>query len=279
MVPLKHGCHVEGADLGVDVIEKNFPADVEYVEHVQIKTGDAVEVVADACEQVASIMVDCFAKRMFPLVIGGDHSLGIGSVAAASTKKNVGVVWFDAHGDINTPDTSPTLRIHGMPLAVSLGHGYEELVNVHRPGAKITNDQLVFVGSRDFDEGELAYTKSHDIPVHTYTQIKEKGLMNFLFELDEQLARFDTIHVSFDLDVINPNEFGAINIPVMDGFARHEAKLIISHLFSQHHVCSMDLVEYNPLRDRGNEVMFVRDVIDMVLECNCVYDIAAGAMS
>ena len=116
-------------------------------------------------------------KGNFPLVLGGDHSIAIGTLAGLATKyKNLGVIWYDAHADLNTHETSPSGNIHGMPLAVSIGLGYEKLVNLHKPGRKIKPENIVIIGARSVDPGERVLIKEQGIKVYTMHEIDKFGM-------------------------------------------------------------------------------------------------------
>ncbi|MDD2216061.1 MAG: arginase, partial [Eubacteriales bacterium] len=154
------------------------------------------------CNQVS----EALCKGRFPLIVGGDHSLAIGTIAGIlQHKKNPGLIWFDAHGDINTEETSPSGNIHGMPVAVNLGLGHEKLVSIGGADAKLKKDNIVYVGCRDLDGGERKAFKELGIKVFTMHEIDKLG-MTEVIERAIAIATngTDGIHVSFDMDCMDP---------------------------------------------------------------------------
>lgn len=269
MVPLSQGCLIEGAQLGIQPIQDAIKQTNMQCETVELAIPDQknnIQLIADVCNQVAAEMMQSYQRQQFPIVVGGDHALGIGSVAAASTRKNVGILWFDAHGDINTPETTPSFHIHGMPLAISLGYGYPKLVNCLENRIKLQNEQIVYLGTRDLDAGEQAYIEQQNISIITTAAIKEMGLAKTLEQLDAYLAAFDTIHISLDLDVMDPEQFPSVNLGVQNGISKQDVFTVLHHLFMNHAICSCDVVEYNPLHDKQGDVHTVVELLSMMAD-------------
>lgn len=213
------------------------------------------EQVVDFSERLAVAADESVASGALPLVIGGDHSLSIGSLAGISPHyDNLGVIWYDAHGDLNDSGSSPSGNIHGMPLAISCGIGDERLVNIHKPGAKVKPENIVLIGMRDLDEGEKKYIKEENILTFTMRDVREKGISQVMSEAIEYLKeKTDGIHLSLDVDALDPEETPGTGTPVDDGLSLWETLLAMNVLHESGDVTSMDLVEVNPLLDDQNK--------------------------
>jgi len=146
------------------------------------------------------------SQDCFPIVLGGDHSISIGSIAAAANHaENLGVIWLDAHPDLNTVETTPSGRIHGMPLAISLGLGHPQLINIGGFYPKIKPDQIVIIGARSIDSGEKQLIKELGIKLYPMTAVRRLGIQQVIAESIQYLAeKTDAVHLSFDLDVLDP---------------------------------------------------------------------------
>lgn len=190
----------------------------------------------------------------FPLILGGDHSLAIGSLAGLSKHyDNLGVIWYDAHGDLNDSRTSPTGNIHGMPLGISCGFGDQALVDLYHEGQKVKPENVVLIGMRDLDEGEKKYIKENGILTFTMMDIRVKGIKAVIEEAMAHLtARCDGIHLSLDVDGLDPMETPGTGTPVPGGLSLSETQLAMQLLNESGRITSMDLVEVNPLLDDKN---------------------------
>ena len=196
-------------------------------------------------------MVEKIKEEYFPIMIGGDHSAAIAS-ALASTKVNidVGLIWIDAHTDYNTFETTVTGNIHGLPLATINGYKNQELRYYHQ-GKIIQPSKTVIIGARSIDEKEKDNVRYSGVTVFSTKDIKEKGIDAIMDEAFK-IAGFKTkgIHISYDLDVIDPEEAPGVSIPEFDGITEEEAMKINEYIFNHiKDVVSFDLVEFNPLRD------------------------------
>lgn len=196
-------------------------------------------------------MVDKIKEEYFPIMIGGDHSAAIASaLASAKVNVDVGIIWIDAHTDYNTFETTVTGNIHGLPLAAINGYKNSELRYYH-DGKIIQPSRTVIVGARSIDEAEKENVKYSGVTVFTTDDIKEKGIDAVMDEAFK-IAGYKTkgIHISYDLDVIDPDVAPGVSIPEFDGISEEEAMKINEYII--HHmdkVLSYDLVEFNPLRD------------------------------
>jgi arginase len=193
-----------------------------------------------------------------PLVLGGDRSIAIGSVAGTSvhfgrSNENIGLIWLDAHGDANTPETTPSGNIHGMSLAVNLGLGDPDLVALGGRSPKVAPNNTVLVGCRDLDPGERATLKKLGVAVYTMRDIDERGMRDVMDEAIG-IANDGTagVHLSFDLDVVDPEDAPGTGTPVWGGITYREAHLAMEMLSDRAQIVAVDLVEVNPVLDSQN---------------------------
>ena len=191
-------------------------------------------------------------------MLGGDHSISVGTVSAIAAAsrgegKKVGLLWVDAHGDINTPETSPSGNIHGMPVAALLGEGPPELTSIGGEGPKLDPRNIAMVGIRSLDEGEKVRLKRHGVQVHTMSQVDRQGIERVM---REALARVsdgtDRVHVSFDLDAVDPEVAPGVGTPVKGGLDYREAHLLMEMLSDSGLMTSLEVVEANPILDVRN---------------------------
>jgi arginase len=207
--------------------------------------------VARVCQKIYDRVQTHRAEDCRYVFLGGDHSISIGTISSMAHPK-LGVLWFDAHGDINTPTTSPSGNIHGMPVAVLLGEGQDELVNIGRPGPKLHPSQIVMLGIRDLDEGERVRLSKGDIRVYTMREIDEVGMARIGQEIIDYFDRFTDIHLSLDLDGLDPQYAPGVGTPVPGGISYREAHLMMEILADSRKVRSVDVVEVNPILDARN---------------------------
>ncbi|WP_337867364.1 arginase [Meiothermus sp.] len=189
---------------------------------------------------------------MFPIVLGGDHSIAMGSVTGASRGERVGVIWVDAHADFNTPETSPSGNIHGMPLAHLCGLGDPRLVNLGHPGAKVRPEDVVLVGIRSLDAGEVKLLRERGVTVLTMKEIDVKGIPAIAQIVADKFRGFARVHLSLDADVLDPEIAPGVGTPVAGGLTYREAHLLMELLADARIVTSLDLVEVNPILDIAN---------------------------
>ena len=194
----------------------------------------------------------------FPLVLGGDHSIAVGTVSGIAAfcqrqGKKLGLLWIDAHGDINTPETSPSGNIHGMPLAALLGFGARELTEIGGASPKIEARNIALLGIRSLDSGEKSRLKETGVQVHTMADIDRHGADHVT---KKALARVtdgtDYVHVSFDLDAVDPTVAPGVGTPVKGGLDYREAHLIMEVIADAGVMTSLEMVEVNPILDQGN---------------------------
>jgi len=209
--------------------------------------------VVGACEHIYEAGRQAVAAGDVPLVVGGDHSIAIGTVGGVSHEHRTGVLWIDAHGDFNTPETSPTGNLHGMPLAALCGHGAPQLVNLGRLGPKLQPEDVVLFGVRDLDPGEQALIQQTGISTYTMRQIDERGLAPLATEALERLDHVDLLHVSLDMDSIDPREAPGVGTQVPGGLSYREGHLLMELIAEHGGIGSVDVVEVNPILDTRNQ--------------------------
>lgn len=210
---------------------------------------DSIQQVCEAVYQAAAAAVD---EGDIPVFLGGDHSLAVGTIGGVSRHEPVGVIWIDAHADSNTPETSPSGNIHGMPVSVLLGEGFPELVNVGRPGAKLTPRDIVMIGLRDLDVGERQWLKVKGIKTYTMRDVDERGMAVVAGEALDALSHHRRLHVSLDMDALDPDVAPGVGTPVPGGLSYREAHLLMEIIADSGKLASADVVEINPILDRRN---------------------------
>ena len=246
-------------ELGYTVVDEG---DVDIKNMEQLKVGDAsaryLAEIARASGVVSRKVEKIMSRGDFPLILGGDHSIAAGTVSgiaavARAAKKKIGLLWVDAHGDINTPDTSPSGNIHGMPVAALLGYGPPELTGIGGSGPKIDPANVVLVGIRSLDEGEKQLLKKAGVQVHTMADIDRHGIHRIMKKALGRLTDgTDYLHVSFDLDAVDPTVAPGVGTPVKGGLDYREAHLIMELLHDSGRMTSLEMVEVNPILDTGN---------------------------
>ena len=215
--------------------------------------NDLHSAILTVCKNIYQTGKQAVEQDFIPLFLGGDHSIAIGTIGGVTHQEPVGVIWVDAHGDFNTPETSRSGNVHGMPLATLMGKGPDELVNVGRPGSKLAAEDVVLIGIRDLDKKEKARLKESGISVYTMRDIDERGMSAVTAEALEKLVHRKRIHVSLDVDVLDPMEAPGVGTPVPGGLTYREAQLLMEILADSQKVSSMDIVEINPILDHQNK--------------------------
>jgi arginase len=214
-----------------------------------------LDLIAEKNVLLAEKVEEAIQSGAFPLVLGGDHSIAIGTLAGVSKHyKNLGVIWYDAHGDLNTAETSPTGNIHGMPLAVSLGLGHDKLTQIGGYAPKVKPENVVIIGARSLDEGERALIKEKGIKVYTMHEIDRMGMAKVMEEIIAYLKEnTDGVHLSLDLDGLDPSECPGVGTPVMGGISYRESHLAMEMLEEAKLITSAEFVEVNPILDEKNK--------------------------
>ena len=267
-IPLDLGAGRRGVDMGPSAVRLAglAPAlgrlghNVEDLGNVQMPVLEAIpsknglhyaETVAETCRQAFLRLKDTPAG-VFPIALGGDHSVSMGSVSGVAQAGRTGVIWVDAHADLNTPGSSPSGNIHGMPLSHLLGSGDERLLDIWGGGAVLKPRDLVFIGLRSLDPFERAFIRKHEIRAYTMKEIDRRGLATVAEDALEYLSDVPRLHVSFDADALDPTIAPGVGTPVPGGLTYREAHLLMELLADSEKVTSLDLVEVNPVLDMRN---------------------------
>lgn len=214
--------------------------------------------IVSACSALADMVDRAIREGRFPLVLGGDHSVAVGTIAGVShaarqRQEKIGVIWIDAHADMNTPETSPSGNIHGMPLACCIGKGPAELTNILGYAPKVDAANVVLIGVRDVDAIERQCVRESGVTAFTMRDIDERGLREVM---DRALAIAGAgtagIHLSLDMDVVDPDEAPGVGTPVRGGMTYREAHLAMEIVCDCNNLTSMEIVEVNPVLDEVN---------------------------
>lgn len=284
-VPLDHGAGRRGVGMGPsavriaglhDALQRighrvEDHGDVTIPAPETIPMGDPkakyLPLVTQACREVCAEVQSILERDGIPLVIGGDHSIAIGTISGiaahlqqpkgrstAAPASRLGVIWFDAHGDINTPETSQSGNIHGMPVACLLGEGPEPLTTLAYPGAKIHPKKFVQIGLRDLDPDEKRFLRQHGVHAFTMEDIDRRGMATIMeAAIDLALDGTDHVHVSFDVDSVDPIYAPGTGTRKIGGLTYREAHLAMEIVADTERLCSMELVEVNPILDVQNQ--------------------------
>lgn len=227
-------------------------------QHYGVKNAKYLEEIADTCKGLAEISGKALEEGFLPLVLGGDHSIAVGTTAGAAAhyrkdSKRIGLIWLDAHGDMNTPESSPSGNIHGMPLASIMGYGPPELTELAGIKPMVEPRSVALVGVRDLDSRERRLVKDSGVHVFTMRDIDERGMR----EVMSEALRFtsdDTagIAVSLDMDFVDPSDAPGVGTPVRGGVTYREAHLALEMIADSRSMISFELVEINPVIDLHN---------------------------
>lgn len=205
------------------------------------------------CDAVYKAGRQAIEDGYIPVFMGGDHSLSVGSIGGVTHHEPAGLIWVDAHGDFNTPETTPTGNIHGMSVAALLGFGDPGLASVGRPGAKVRPEDVVMIGIRELDPQERLRLRISGITVYTMRDIDEHGIGHIAREALQKLGHLSRLHVSLDLDSLDPMEVPGVGTTSPGGLTYREAQLLMEIISDTRQVASMDIVEINPILDIRNK--------------------------
>jgi arginase len=246
-------------DLGNKVVDDG---DIDIKNMEEIRVGDLkaryLKEITRASKVLAARTEKIMTAGHFPLILGGDHSIAVGTISgiAASVRrkrKRLGLLWIDAHGDINTPATSPSGNVHGMPLAILLGMGPRDLVGIGGDFRKVDAANVALVGIRSLDEGERRHLKHTGVHVYTMSDIDRLGMHRVMKKaLGHVTHGTDFVHVSFDLDAVDPTVAPGVGTPVKGGLDYREAHLIMEIVSDAGVMTSLEMVEVNPILDEHN---------------------------
>jgi arginase len=213
-----------------------------------------LDAVREVCLEVAARAGAMASEDLFPVFLGGDHSISIGTVSGlARSFGRTGVIWLDAHADFNMPETSPSGNIHGMPLSVLTGRGHPDLVRIGGEGESVRTEDVVILGLRSADEKERGLLLEAGVRVYTMKEIDAYGAASIVRRALRDLSHLERIHLSFDLDAVDPGIAPGVGTPVRGGLTYREAHLVMELINEAGIVTSLDVVEVNPILDYSNE--------------------------
>jgi arginase len=249
----------EVRELGHQVVE-TFQVHVPSPEEVAVGDASArfLPTIVEACSRLADRVEDAMDQGRFPVILGGDHSVAIGTISGIARHlrkkgQSLGVIWVDAHTDMNTPTTSPSGNIHGMPLAVLLGHGHADLVAIAGERPALDPEYVAVIGARDIDLLERDVIRQTGIRVYTMSELDDRGTAVCVREAIERVSRASGgIHLSFDLDGVDPDHAPGVGTPVSGGLDVRESHLICEKLAQTQRLIGVELVELNPILDDKN---------------------------
>jgi arginase len=275
-VPLDLGASRRGTDMGPSALriaglgaalrrlgykvarEEDIPAPAMETRTPEQRDARFKPEILEVCNNLSNKVRSILEANEFPLVIGGDHSIAMGTVAGVSAHyrdqgKKIGLIWFDAHGDMNTPSSSPSGNIHGMPLAHLLGQGDDDLKNIGGFHPKVDPDNVVLIGIRDIDAGERRIIRESGIHAFTMREIDEQGMAAVAAQaleiVNDGTAGF---HISFDVDGCDPTVIPGSGTLVPGGVSFREAHLLLEYCADDGDMVSMEVVELNPFLDERN---------------------------
>ena len=275
-VPMDLGQSRRGVDMGPSALRgaglqtsiKKLGLQVEDIGNLSVKQPEEMPIgekrakylqeIAETCSDVAAAAEKSLIEGFLPLVLGGDHSIAAGVAAGVANhfrkeKKQIGYLWLDAHGDMNTPESSPSGNVHGMPLAAIMGYGAPELVDLLGFKPKAEPGNIVIVGARDLDAQERKIVKKSGIHVFTMRDIDERGMREVMSDA-LKYAMDDTagIAVSLDMDFVDPADAPGVGTPVRGGVTYREAHLAMEMIADTESMVSLEVVEINPILDEHN---------------------------
>ena len=272
-VPIDLGADRRGVDMGPSAIRyARLQPDLEALDHTVQDSGNVDVPIAEMCtisdprlkyidciipmgRRVSGAVATSLQAGRFPLVLGGDHSLSVGSIRGAARQKKIGVLWIDAHADFNTAETTPSGNIHGMPLAALCGLGDERLVQLwDEPTPVVDPGRVAVIGARDLDPGEKHNLLEAGVMVMSMEQVDRLGIVATMEKAIEQVSRdTDGVYLSFDMDCMDPRHAPGVGTPVPGGLTYREAHLICELVAETGLLVGMDMVEVNPILDIQNQ--------------------------
>ena len=274
-VPLDLGASRRGVEMGPSAVRlAKLASRLEQLGHTVVDTGDVpvptretlrldhgidfLPTITDVCRDVANRTAQLVRNGQIPLVVGGDHSVAAGSVAGVSTAlaergEKLGLIWLDAHADLNTPESTLSGNVHGMAVAHLTGHGDRGMASLANPAPAVRAENVVIIGARDLDPAERVHAREFGITIYTMRDLDERGLRAILGEAIEKVTHGTSgFHVSLDLDFVDPREAPGVGTPVRGGATYREAHLAMETLWDTGRVVAIDLVEVNPVLDEVN---------------------------
>lgn len=271
-VPMDLGADRRGVDIGTSAIR--YAGLNDQLRHLKYEVHDAgnitvpqpeshpigntrlkyLEPILKASEELADAVTSALVAKEFPLILGGDHSIALGSITGITrVYKDISAIWIDAHADFNTDETTPSGNIHGMILAALAGIGNKHLTDIGGWSPKLDPQKIIIIGARELDHGERELLYKHHVHVFTMSDIDQHGIAQIMREaLSLAGQASDGIHLSLDLDALDPVHAPGVGTPVGGGLTYREAHMIMEMIADYGHLIGMDVVEVNPILDQEN---------------------------
>ena len=285
-VPIDLGADRRGVDMGPSALRyADLHHKLDMLGHTHEDKGNVEAPIQETCSitdpklkyidciipmgrRIAGAVATSIQGGRFPLVLGGDHSLSVGSIRGAAKHKKLGVIWVDAHADFNTPETTPSGNIHGMPLAALCGIGDPRLVQLWNETPPVIDpERVAIIGARDLDPGEKQNLRNTGVMVQSMEQVDRMGMVSAMEKAIEQVSKnVDGIYLSFDMDALDPRHAPGVGTPVPGGLTFREAHLACEMVAETGQLIGMDMVEVNPILDVQNAtailaVEFIRSAL------------------
>ena len=285
-VPLWYGSDKQGVDLAPDLLsvalEKEYSS--AFAQTINISIPDSQQELPKVAHEkhlgsivrvnqdLAQIVTQQLCNNHFVLTIGGDHAIGLGTVSGSlQFDENIGLIWFDAHGDMNTETTSPTGNIHGMPVAALMGLCETELNNI--PRHHISPKNIFWIGARDLDAGEKELVEKLHLNVYSTEQIHEAGMNAIMKDVKTKMEQqgIKNIHLSFDVDAFDPKLFPATGVKVQNGLWMDDFETFVNNIPTLPQMIALDFVEYNPLMDNATmdckaiSIQFINNLLRKIM--------------
>jgi len=267
-IPMDLGQNKRGVDMGPAALRyaglaerlKRLGLNVQDAGNIMVPVRDAIDSsqrgfipsIAQVCSAAYLAASQAISEGVIPIFMGGDHSIAIGTIGGVTASEECGVIWIDAHADFNTPESSLSGNVHGMPLAALLGDGPDELISIGRSGVKLKPENVVVIGLRDLDSSEKERLKKSGMRLFSMREIDEQGMGTIAKAAVQQLSECSRIHVSLDVDALDPNEAPGVGTPVPGGLSYREAQLLMEIIADSGNLTSLDIVEINPILDQRN---------------------------
>lgn len=274
--PMHFGVSDKGLMQAISELNRQFAAmNIREIAEVLVDEGGAqakanlknLHSVAATCAQIAQVESDCIAQGNTPLFFGGDHAAAIGTVAgAAAHTDRLGLLWIDAHSDINTDATTVSGNIHGMPVSALMGEGNAKLCSIFGDQPKLAPQDAVLFGLRDVDPPEWEIIRRLGVKCYPFEEIARRGQDECLAEALDYLKPVSRLHISFDLDSMDPKRIPGVTVPVEGGFTERAVLTLFEQLLPMEKLSSIDIVEYNPAYDIENRTArFVNELTEFIL--------------
>jgi arginase len=241
-------------ELGIDCVDRgNVATAVAEATAEHDPRARFLPAIRATCERIAGLVGEALEEERVPVVLGGDHSIALGTLGGLAARRGPGaVLWFDAHGDLNTPETTPSGNVHGMPLAAALGRGGPGFESAAWTLPAVEPERVALIGTRALDPGERALIGELGLAVHTMSELDRRGIEAVVTEALERAAGAPFTHISLDLDGLDPEVAPGVGTAVRGGLTYREAHLAMELVAASGMLCCLEFVEVNPILDREN---------------------------